>query len=650
MKTRHILGIFLAFLITVSASAQTDPVLMWVNEKPIYKSEFEAIFRKNQKETGVSREALDEYLVLFTNFKLKVTEAEELGMDTVSKFKEELAGYRKQLARPYLVDNEMTDKLIAEAYERMKFELRASHILVKCDIDAEPKDTLIAYQKAMKFRERILKGEDFGKAASVKGGSDDPSAIKNKGDLGWFTAFMMVYNFENACYNMNLGDLSMPVRTRFGYHIIKLTGKRPARGTIRVAHILIASKDEDSNEAKAQAKKKAEEILGRIQAGGDFGTLANQFSEDPSSKGKGGELSPFSTGRMVEEFEEASFALNKDGDVSGIVKTAYGYHIIKRLELKPIDSFEEMKPTLKQKVQRDVRSQLPRKSFVAKLKTKYNFKEDKAALKPFFAVVDTNIFYGKWDASKAAKLNKFMWSFNGKNYTQADFTNFLNKSQRRTQREDVSNFVAKQYEKWTSDLIIDFEDARLEEIYPDFRMLMKEYRDGILLFELTDQKVWTKAIKDSVGLANFYEKNKNNYLWPKRYVVDIFYCANAKIAKALRKDIAKGKMGNEALLGKYNKDSQLNLKIESGKYNEEENETLKTNLPKSKGLSADILLNGQVVIINTKEIIEPTPKAINEAKGLITSDYQSYLEKEWLEQLRKKYPVRVDNTVLYSIK
>ncbi len=309
-----------------------------------------------------------------------------------------------------------------------------------------------------------------------------------------------------------------------------------------------------------------------------------------------------------------------------------------------------MKATLKQKVQRDVRSQLPRKSFVAKLKTKYNFKEDKAALKPFFTVVDTNIFYGKWDATKAAKLNKFMWSFNGKNYTQADFTNFLNKSQRRTQREDVSNFVAKQYEKWTSDLIIDFEDARLEEIYPDFRMLMKEYRDGILLFELTDQKVWTKAIKDSVGLASFYEKNKNNYLWQKRYVVDIFYCANAKIAKALRKDIAKGKMSNEALLEKYNKESQLNLKIESGKYNEEENVTLKTNLPKAKGLSADIQLNGQVVIINAKEIIEPTPKAINEAKGLITSDYQSYLEKEWLEQLRKKYPVRVDNTVLYSIK
>lgn len=650
MKTRNIFGIFTALCLALNVAAQTDPVIMKVNGKPVYKSEFEAIFRKNQKDVQVSKESLDEYMVLFTNFKLKVTEAEELGLDTAKKFRDELAGYRRQLARPYLVDNEMTDALIKEAYERLKTEVRASHILVKCEWDAEPKDSLIAYKKALKFRDRVLKGEDFGKVASVKGGSDDPSALRNKGDLGWFTAFMMVYNFENACYKMNVGEISMPVRTKFGYHIIKLTGKRPARGTIRAAHILIASKNEDSPESKANALKKAQEIKAKIAAGEDFVTLARQYSDDPSSKNKGGELAPFGTGKMVQEFEDAAFSIQKDGEVSDIIQTSYGYHIIKRLELKPLDSFDNMKAGLKQKVQRDSRSHLPKQSFVNKLKAKYNYKEDPKGLKAFYTVVDTNVFHGKWDRNKAAKLTGVIFTFDGKAVSQADFADYIYKNQKTQQREDLYSFINSLYDKWVANILIDYEDGRLEQLYPDFRMLMKEYRDGILLFELTDQKVWSKAVKDSTGLAGFYEMNKNNYMWPKRYQVDVYTCANADIAKNLRKDLKKGKMTEAQLKEKYNKDSQLNLKVESGKFAEADHEALKKNPPVKKGLSPDIHENGQVIIINTKEIAEATPKTIAEARGIITSDYQTYLEKEWLESLRKKYPVEINNEVLYSIR
>ncbi|MBX7093773.1 MAG: peptidylprolyl isomerase [Flavobacteriales bacterium] len=650
MKTMKFLGFLSAICLSFSVAAQSDAVIMKVNGKPVYKSEFEAIFRKNQKETVITKESLDEYMVLFTNFKLKVTEAEELGLDTNRKFKDELYGYRKQLARPYLVDNEMTDQLVKEAYDRMQTELRASHILIKCEWDADPKDSLAAYNKAMKLRQRIVKGEDFGKVASGKGGSEDPSAVRNKGDLGWFTAFMMVYNFENACYKMNVGDVSQPVRTKFGYHVIKLTGRRPAQGTIKVAHILIGSKAEDTPEMKENARKKADEIKGRLDKGEDFATLAKQFSEDPSSNRKGGELNPFSTGKMVEEFEDAAFALKNDGDISPVIQTSYGYHIIKRLELKPLESFDAMKANLKQKVQRDSRSHLPKKSFVAKLKAKYNFKDDPKALKAFYTVVDTNIFNATWDGKKAASLKGAMFSFADKNYSQTDFTNYLVKNQRQIPKEDMVLFLNNIYDKWVSEELINYEDARLEQLYPEFRMLMKEYRDGILLFELTDQKVWSKAVKDSAGLHQFYEANKSNYMWPKRYDVDVYYCANSTIAKALRKDLKKGKMTNDQLKEKYNKESQLNLKVDGGKLSAEDNELLKKNTPAKAGLSADIQENGQVVIIRTNAIIEPMPKALNEAKGIITSDYQSYLEKTWLESLRKKYPVEINKEVLYTIK
>jgi peptidyl-prolyl cis-trans isomerase SurA len=654
MKTFRIFSLTAVMAVTSLLNAQVkiqeSPVIMTVNGKPVTKAEFEAIFRKNYKDATITRESLDEYLVLFTNFKLKVTEAEELGLDTAKKFRDELAGYRRQLARPYLVDNQLSEELITEAYERMKWEVRASHILIKVDWEADPKDSLAAYNRALALRNKIIKGMAFEKVAAAKDGSEDESVRVNKGDLGFFSAFDMVYNFETACYNMKVGDLSMPVRTRFGYHIIKLTDKRPARGTIKVAHILIASKKEDTPEKQADAKKRAEEIREKIIRGESFATLASQFSDDQSSNRKGGELAPFGTRKMVPEFEDASFALMKDGDISPLIKTDYGYHIIKRLELKPIPTFEEVKGTIKQRVQRDSRSQLPKKSFVNKLKVKYNFTETPGSLAPFYAIVDTNIFYGTWDVKKASHLMAPMFSFNGKNYSQADFAQFLYRNQRRQQKDELNTVINSMYSNFVNNTLMDYEDSRLEEIYPEFYLLMKEYRDGILLFELTDMKVWSKAVKDSSGLASYYEKNKTKYMWPKRYDVEIYYAATAEIAKMLSKDLKKAKMTEKDLLDKYNKDSQLNLKIVSGVLTEEENEFLKANQPVKAGLSKVIPSNGQHVILKTRKVLEPQPKTIAEAKGVITSDYQNYLEQEWISSLKAKYPVVINKEVLYSIK
>jgi len=653
MKTNHFFGILTVLFLFGSSPVNSqvimdnDAVIMTVNNKPVYKSEFEAIFRKNLKETAITREALDEYMNLFTNFKLKVTEAEELGLDTNRKFKDELFGYRKQLAKPYLVDNQLNDNLIKEAYERMKEEIRASHILVKCDLDADPKDSLAAYKKAMKVRDAAIKN-GFEKAAMEN--SDDPSVKKNKGDIGYFSAMALVYPFESAAYNSKPGEISMPVRTRFGYHILKVTDRRPARGTIKVSHILVASKDEDTQEAKDNAKKKADEIYGKLKQGEDFANLAKQFSDDESSNRKGGELPSFTTGKMVPEFENAAFALEKDGDITQIVKSMYGYHIIKRLEYKPLESFDELKGNIKTRLTRDSRANLPRKSFIAKLKVKYNFKEYPGTLAPFYNKVDTMIFRGEWDKSKAAVLSAPMFQFADKVYTQKDFAEYLAANQRKgSQKEEIISFVNNSYDRWQNNSMMDYEDSRLEMLYPEFRMLMKEYRDGILLFELTDQKVWSKAVKDSAGLAQYYEKNKNNYMWPKRYDVDLIYCADAALAKKVRKDLKKKKLNEKQLLEKYNKESQLNLKIESGVFTEEK-EMVKKHTPVEKGLSPDYSENGQILIIRTKNIIDPAPKTLTEAKGVITNDYQGWLEKEWLESLKRKYPVTINRDVLYSIK
>lgn len=653
MKTNHFFGIFTALFLLAGSPAESqiimdnDAVIMTVNNKPVYRSEFEAIFRKNLKETAITREALDEYMNLFTNFKLKVTEAEELGLDTNRKFRDELFGYRKQLAKPYLVDNQLNDNLIKEAYERMKEEIRASHILIKCDLDADPKDSLAAYKKAIKVRESAVKS-GFERAAMEN--SDDPSVKKNKGDIGYFSAMALVYPFESAAYNAKIGDISMPVRTRFGYHILKVTDRRPSRGTIKVAHILVASKEEDTQDVKGNAKKKVEEIYNKLKQGEDFANMAKQFSDDESSSKKGGELPPFTTGKMVPEFENAAFELQKDGDITQIIKSVYGYHIIKRLEYKPLESFDDLKGNIKTRLTRDSRANLPRKSFIAKIKVKYNFKENPGMVKPFYMAVDTMIFSGEWKKERAAGLNGIMFQFSDKVFTQNDFAEYLAANQRKgSQKEEVISFVNNSYERWINNSMMDYEDARLEVLYPEFKMLMKEYRDGILLFELTDQKVWSKAVKDSAGLAQYYEKNKTNYMWPKRYDVDLIYCADAALAKKVRKDLKKKKLNEKQLLEKYNKESQLNLKIESGVFTEEK-DMVKKHTPVEKGMSPNYSENGQILIIRTKNILESSPKTLTEAKGVITNDYQGWLEKEWLESLKRKYPVTVDKNVLYSIK
>jgi peptidyl-prolyl cis-trans isomerase SurA len=661
-------NIVLVLLLTASFlrinAQEKDPVLLSIGGKDVHLSEFSAIFNKNNSKEKITKASIEEYLDLYIKFKLKVREAEALGYDTLPKFTKELAGYRGQLALPYLTDKEVTEGLIKEAYERMKWDVRASHILIKVEENAIPEDTLAAYSTALKVRKRILKGDDFEKMA--KEVSSDPSAQKNGGDLGYFSALHMVYPFESAAYETKIGGISMPVRTKFGYHVLKVVDKRPARANIRVAHIMVKHDEKSNLKNKDTAKVvvdgaqlKIKEIYAKLKEGEDFAVLAKQFSDDTGSAKRGGELPEFNTGKMVDNFENTAYALAKDEDYSEPIKTDFGWHIIKRLELKTLQPFTELENELKAKVARDSRSNKSKQALLQRIKDENNFVENINERNDFYNIVNKEAYVaGIWEANKAEKYKALMFGFYAEDgdkfeYTQADFATDFAKNKyinRNNVEVNLEAEINKFYAKLLSNKTIAFKDSRLSKTNTEFRLLMQEYRDGILLFDLTDEKVWSKAVKDSIGLNAFYEKNKNNYTWEQRAEATLYICNDAAIAKKVTKLLTKkSKLNNNALLKLINVESQLSLKIEENKYAKGDNAAV-DQATWEKGARSTVNKDNAIVIVEVKNVLAPKVKLLNEIKGLITSDYQNYLEQEWVKELRAKYTVVVNKEVLNLVK
>jgi len=653
MKVKFILlGLLLAGF---TAFSQKDPAILKIENKEVKLSEFESIYKKNNNNPTVDRKDLEEYLELFINFKLKVHDAEKLGLDTTKAFIDELEGYRKQLTQPYLTDKDVSEELIKEAYERMKQEIRAGHILIKLSPDAPAKDTLEAYNELLKIRKRVKNGESFDAIGASLTETKNDKYIHDK-DLGYYTAFYMVYPFENASYSTKEGDISMPVRTRFGYHIINVIDKRPARGEIKAAHIMIRTPEGSSKEEIEKAKEKLLEIRSKIDESSEennFAALAQKFSNDKGSSFKGGELPPFGPGKMVQEFEDAAFALKNDGEVSEPIKTPYGWHLIKRINLKTLGTFEEMYNEIKIKVQRDTRSSKSKESFISKIKKEYDFKEIAKEKADFYKAVDNDLTEGAWSSSKASKLNQTIAKIGDKEINQQDFAKYMANKQTKSANKNLKSLVDKYYEDFIEEQVIAYEESKLSEKYPEYRMLLQEYRDGILLFELTDEKVWSKAIKDTVGLKDYYEANKSNYMWPERVEAIVYSCENEKIAKQVKKMVKKkAKKGytKEDILKAINTDSQLYLTIEENTYSKGENEVIDmiewnvgiTDIVKRK--------DNRYAFAEINKKLAAQPKQISEARGLITSDYQNHLEKEWIKELKSKYKYEVKKDLLDLVK
>ncbi|MEO0311317.1 MAG: hypothetical protein RIQ89_974 [Bacteroidota bacterium] len=644
---KQILVIVLALLTSAAMAQQPDPVILTVAGEEIQKSEFERVFKKNNtKENNYSLKDVQEYMQLYINYKLKVKEALEMKMDTVANFRQELTGYRKQLAQPYLIDKSVSENLVVEAYDRLKQDVRASHILIKCANDALPKDTLEAYNKAMKIRADLVKGSDFGVLAKAK--SDDPSAKENNGDLGYFTAMQMVYPFENAVYTTKVGELTNPVRTRFGYHIIKVTDKRAAQGEVKVAHIMIKSAAGAKAEDSTKAALTINEIYEKLVKGENFEDLARQFSEDQGSAKNGGALPLFGTGRMVPEFETAAFSLKNINDFSKPVKTSYGFHIIKLLEKKDLSPYADMQAELRQKVQKDSRADLSKSTKINSIKKEGNFTENKASQGLFIKAADSSLVQGKFTAESVSKLaNSVMFTLGGTEFKGGMFASYVESHQAKRNTGEPQALMLALYNEFVNESVLGFEEARLEQKYPDFKALIQEYKDGILLFELTDQKVWSKAVKDSAGLANYYASNKNNYLWPDRVEATVYNCANAQVAKEVKK-LMKSVDDVDTLMARINQSSKLNLQVKTGKFSKGENESI-DQVEWKQGMSKDIVNGEKISFVNISKVLPSAPKTIEEAKGVITSDYQAYLEKEWITSLKSKYQYKINDQVLESL-
>jgi len=648
-------GLFLSAL----AQVGNNEVLMTIAGKDVTVGEFMSIYQKNNTPNQpIDQDAIKDYLNLFINFKLKVREAEDLGLDTVTSFKTELAGYRDQLAKPYFIDETTINNLIQEAYDRSKTDIRASHIFVRVLPDALPQDTLAAWNKIIDIQQKLSNGESFEALAFQL--SEDPSArdrdanaqhpfIKgNMGDLGYFTVFDMVYPFESAAYQTAETQVSEPIRTEYGYHLVKVTKKQPAMGSVTVAHLYRSIPKGATAEDSLNVQLKIDSIYTLLQDGANWDSLVKLYSDDKGSAARGGVLPKFGVNRMVPEFIEAIYQLKNVKDNSGPILTSYGWHIIRLEERDKVKPFNEVKSDLKQKVIKDSRSQLGKDVVTKRIIAEYGLKEYLPAKEEFYTVVTDSVFFAKWNPVLAAGMNKPLFKIGDQVTTQKDFAAYIAVKQKKGDKKSITTYVDIQYHDFLNEKLLMVEDKNLEKKYPEFKALMNEYRDGILLFDLTDKNVWSKAVKDTVGLKLFYEDNKSDYMWGPRVDASIYTVKNPETGVRVKNFLATGLPDDEILL-EINQDSLKLLTVQSGKFSKKDNPIIE-KITWTTGISDEMKTDDGIVFVNIREVLKPEAKELNEARGLITADYQNYLETQWIKDLKIKYPVVVNKEVFAKIK
>ena len=651
---------FLALVATLffgfqNSFAQTnDPVLFSVEGNPVLLSEFEYIYTKtNGDKATFSKKSLDEYLDLYVKFKLKVQRAKEMKLDTIPVLQQELAGYRKQLANSYLVDKEVTERLVKEAYDRSLRDIDISHIMVLVPPTATPKDTLAAFNKVNNLKTAIDGGADFAKVAAEK--SDDKSAKTNGGNLGYLTALLPdgFYEFETAAYSLKEGE-SKVVKSAAGYHIIKVNGSRPARGEIEAAHILIRKDPKDKG---AAAKVRIDSIYAALQAGAEFETLARAQSQDNLSASKGGNIGFFGINKYERSFENAAFGLANDGEYTAPIGTQAGWHIIKRLRKKPMESFDIAKRKLQPKVQKDSRYEMAKVAMLNRIKQEAKFTEDQKAYNMFASLVGDEYMTHKWKPGyKNAK--DVLFTLGGDNkYTVADFEAYSQKNSRdrlrlgrSKSRLEVVQFL---YDNYVSETLMQYEEQQLDKKYPEFKALMREYEEGILLFEATKILVWDKASQDSVGLEQYFATHKKNrkYFWNERAEVS-FYTLKKDEIKCLPKvrKYAKKKAPAKTLK-RYNKDGKKILSHRTEVVEQGKNKVV-NNLPWKKGSVSATEINKRDLshnFLKIEKILPASPKTLKEARGYVVADYQDHLEREWVKELKKTYDVKINNEVFETL-
>ena len=647
----------------LSAQSKLDKkVLMTIGDEEVTVKEFTDVYNKNNlKDEVIEKKSIDEYLDLFVNFRMKVMEAYDMKLDTNAKFQKELSGYRKQLAKPYFTNDEVSEELVEEAYQRKLKDIRASHILITCDKHALPSDTLKAYNKAMDIRKKALKGEDFSKLAvsysqdpsarDIKATDNTPARKGNHGDLGYFTVFDMVYPFETGAYNTPEGEISMPVRSDFGYHIIKVTSVSDAMGTIQAAHIFLRLDPNATEEEEQAMKTKADNIYKEIMDtnGKEWHKAVSKYSDDRGSAINNGVLSPFTVSRIVPEFIETLKKL-QPGEIAKPVRTNYGYHIIKLVETSGVGSFEKERQALAERVEKDMRSKKSEEVVIQQIKKDYGFKSNDKNLGEFMASVDSTILNGSFVPSDNIKPNGTLFSIGKSSFSIADFIEYIQSHQKAQRHITAQTYAYQLFEAFQNEKIMDYADAHLEERYPEFKALVKEYNDGILLFDLMDKEVWSKAVSDTAGLREFHQRNAEKYMWNDRVKACVITVNNPESLPAVRSYLDEG-VPFDSLRSVINRDSVGQVVVRNHFYQHGDNQFVDQTEWKA-GTRNEIAstVDKSTVIVNIIEVRKPEPKTLAEARGLVTSDYQAELEEKWIEQLHKKYPVKINEKVLNQVR
>jgi peptidyl-prolyl cis-trans isomerase SurA len=634
-------------------SAQTnDPVLFTIGEDPVYLSEFKYIYEKNNADKAdYSTESLDEYLELYKKFKLKVRRARSIGLDTVQSLNDELAGYRKQLAKSYLKDKELSNKLVDQILERMQEDIAVKHIFVSSPQKTPLDKQEAALKKINDIYDKLEKnnGKDFDRMAKTL--SEDKASALRSGSLGYYTSPLPdgFYTFENAMYETEVGGYSKPVKSKMGYHIIKVTDRRPARGQMEIAHILF--RNEKSQTSFEDKKILADSVYNMLSEGRSFENFAAKFSDDTKTKSTGGYLGFFGINQYEVTFEDAAFALKKDGDFTTPIKTQAGYHIIKRISKRNDDDKERLRKRVEARLGKGDRFLVAEEKLIEDVKKEANFNEDMLSFKRFTTSLDEQFYTYKWQAP-TYENNLKLFSLDGKDYTLENFAQFAKSNVRERLKFSKNTPYEKAaqtlYKDFVKEKVMEFEENNLERKYPDFKALMQEYREGILLFEITKREVWDKASQDTIGLQNFYNANSNNYVWPERvraYKYELTSQDNKKIEEV--QNYAKKKDHNK-LLDKYKKDNSVDIKFSTVVLNKEDKAIEKLEL--KKDAVSGLTISAPPVVFYRYIGPEPsTVKSLSEARGYVIADYQDELETEWIKELKNTYPIKVDQKVLKSI-
>ncbi len=645
MKLKSLsLFLFILFISKVNAQSTQNDVLFSVGDESVYASEFIRVYNKNlDLVQDESQKDVDEYLKLFTNYKLKLKEARALEFDKKPSYIRELSNYKKQLAENFVTDTKVTEALIEEAYQRILYDIKANHILIKIDGNASPEDTLVAYNKILKLRDRALKeGFDI-----VRKEVHNGKTVYGE-ELGYFSGFKMVYKFETAAFNTPVGEISQPFRTRFGYHIVNVLDKRKSRGERTVAHIMVVQKEGDSLAEKPE--NRIQDIYKKLQQGEDFEALAKQFSDDKATAQKGGILSSFSSGQIgVQEFEDKAFALKNEGDISEPFKTKFGWHIIKLYNKKLIPSFEVIKPELEQKVKRDSRAKLIDEALYNSLKEKYNVSTEQPALKYFVSILNDDYLKRTWTLPNDFKGKTPLVKIGDKQFTYNDFGAFLLRKQRDVDaKSTLKAIVLKQYEAFLNENLVKYQEDNLENENEEFAYIVEEYRDGLLLFDLMENTIWNTAKTDTIEIKEYYNNHKSNYTLPKRVDAVVASSTKQKTLKKVSKLLEEG-MALDQIKSLVNSNEKVEV-IFTSDIMDATHQALPKEFLFKKGISKIYKHNDAFVVVQVKEILPETQKTFDEAKGTVISDYQIYKEEKWLKKLAEKYKVVINQETLKKVK